>query len=100
MLKSSSPTSLYRSLLPPLPLSRVEKLENEAKSSLEKFEEITRKWTVAKMKEIPQDLRDSLSSQQQLCALLIEDKNKLIKELQQVVCVCVLVFINLFCLYV
>uniref|UniRef100_A0A673YZK7 Dynein regulatory complex subunit 1 homolog (Chlamydomonas) n=1 Tax=Salmo trutta TaxID=8032 RepID=A0A673YZK7_SALTR len=62
---------------------RVEKLENEAKSSLEKFEEITRKWTVAKMKEIPQDLRDSLSSQQQLCALLIEDKNKLIKELQQ-----------------
>ncbi|KAM9421780.1 dynein regulatory complex protein 1 [Salvelinus alpinus] len=62
---------------------RVEKLENEAKSSLEKFEEITRKWTVAKMKEIPQDLRDSLSSQQQLCALLIEDKNKLIHELQQ-----------------
>uniref|UniRef100_A0A8C8HBK5 Dynein regulatory complex protein 1 n=1 Tax=Oncorhynchus tshawytscha TaxID=74940 RepID=A0A8C8HBK5_ONCTS len=64
-------------------LSRVEKLENEAKSSLEKFEEITRKWTVAKMKEIPQDLRDSLSSQQQLCALLIEDKNKLIHELQK-----------------
>uniref|UniRef100_A0A8C8H7E1 Dynein regulatory complex protein 1 n=1 Tax=Oncorhynchus tshawytscha TaxID=74940 RepID=A0A8C8H7E1_ONCTS len=62
---------------------RVEKLENEAKSSLEKFEEITRKWTVAKMKEIPQDLRDSLSSQQQLCALLIEDKNKLIHELQK-----------------
>ncbi|XP_010902771.1 dynein regulatory complex protein 1 [Esox lucius] len=62
---------------------RVEKLENEAKSSLEKFEEITRKWTEAKMKEIPQDLRDCLNSQQQLCAQIIEDKNKLIHELQQ-----------------
>ncbi|KAJ8009536.1 hypothetical protein DPEC_G00089900 [Dallia pectoralis] len=62
---------------------RLEKLKNEAKSSLEKFEEITSKWTVAKRKEIPQDLRDCLNSQQQLCALIIEDKNKLIHELQQ-----------------
>ncbi|KAL0967736.1 hypothetical protein UPYG_G00256220 [Umbra pygmaea] len=62
---------------------RVEKMELEAMTSLEKFEEITRKWKVAKMKEIPQDLRDALNSQQQLCALLIEDKNKLIHELQQ-----------------
>ncbi|XP_072551936.1 dynein regulatory complex protein 1 isoform X2 [Salminus brasiliensis] len=62
---------------------RNEKLENEAKSSLEKFEEIIQKWTVAKAKEIPQDLRDALKSQQKLCALLIEDKNKLISELQQ-----------------
>ncbi|XP_066533462.1 dynein regulatory complex protein 1 isoform X2 [Hoplias malabaricus] len=62
---------------------RIEKLENEAKSSLEKFEEITRKWTVAKAKEIPQDLRDALGGQQQLCAVLIENKNKLIGELQQ-----------------
>ncbi|KAG7460801.1 hypothetical protein MATL_G00202740 [Megalops atlanticus] len=62
---------------------RVEKLENEAKSSLEKFEEITKKWTLAKEKEIPQDLRDALVSQQQLCALLIEDKNKLINDLQE-----------------
>uniref|UniRef100_A0AAR2IYV3 Dynein regulatory complex protein 1 n=1 Tax=Pygocentrus nattereri TaxID=42514 RepID=A0AAR2IYV3_PYGNA len=62
---------------------RVEKLENEAKSSLEKFEEVTRKWTAATAKTIPQDLRDALNSQQQLCALLIENKNKLINELQQ-----------------
>ncbi|KAL7888783.1 hypothetical protein AOLI_G00037570 [Acnodon oligacanthus] len=62
---------------------RVEKLENEAKSSLEKFDEVTRKWTVATAKTIPQDLRDALNSQQQLCALLIENKNKLINELQQ-----------------
>uniref|UniRef100_A0A3P8YSI1 Dynein regulatory complex protein 1 n=1 Tax=Esox lucius TaxID=8010 RepID=A0A3P8YSI1_ESOLU len=62
---------------------RVEKLENEAKSSLEKCEEIIRKWTVTKVKEFPQDLRDSLNSQQQLCARIIEDKNKVIQELQQ-----------------
>ncbi|KAJ8355578.1 hypothetical protein SKAU_G00183720 [Synaphobranchus kaupii] len=61
---------------------RIEKLESEAKTSLEKFEEITEKWTVARAKEIPQDLRDALVSQQQLCALLIEDKNKLINDLQ------------------
>ncbi|XP_067097803.1 dynein regulatory complex protein 1 [Osmerus mordax] len=62
---------------------RVEKLENEAKVSLEKFEEINNKWVVAKMKDIPQDLRDSLLSQQQLCGLLVQDKNNLITELQQ-----------------
>ncbi|KAI1897681.1 hypothetical protein AGOR_G00085770 [Albula goreensis] len=62
---------------------RIEKLEDEAKASLEKFEEITEKWTVARAKEIPQELRDALVSQQQLCALLIEDKNKLINDLQE-----------------
>ncbi|XP_026883481.2 dynein regulatory complex protein 1 isoform X2 [Electrophorus electricus] len=62
---------------------RIEKLENEAKSSLEKFEEITQKWTVAKAKQIPQDLRDALISQQILCGQLLEDKNKVIIELQQ-----------------
>ncbi|KAG9282476.1 dynein regulatory complex protein 1-like [Astyanax mexicanus] len=61
---------------------RNEKLENEAKSSLEKFEEVTQNWPVAKAKEIPQDLRDALKSQQQLCMLITEDKNKLINELQ------------------
>ena len=69
---------------PPLLASRVEKLENEAKVSLEKFEDINKKWMVAKMKDIPQDLRDSLISQQQLCGLLVQDKNNLITELQQV----------------
>lgn len=63
---------------------RREKLENEAKSSQEKFEEINRKWTDAKMKQTPLDLRDALSSQQQLCEQIIADKNKLISELQQV----------------
>ncbi|XP_076129293.1 dynein regulatory complex protein 1 [Alosa pseudoharengus] len=62
---------------------RLEKLEAEAKSSLEKFEEISKRWTGARLREIPQELRDALNSQTQLCATLIEDKNKLINELQQ-----------------
>ncbi|KAK7150871.1 hypothetical protein R3I93_011965 [Phoxinus phoxinus] len=62
---------------------RREILENEAKSSQEKFEEITRKWTDAKMKQTPLDLRDALNNQQQLCEQITADKNKLISELQQ-----------------
>ncbi|MBN3318963.1 DRC1 protein, partial [Atractosteus spatula] len=62
---------------------RTEKLESEAKTSIEKFEEITKKWTSARMKEIPQDLREALNMQQHQCALLIEEKNKLINDLQQ-----------------
>uniref|UniRef100_A0A8C1EYX5 Dynein regulatory complex protein 1 n=1 Tax=Cyprinus carpio carpio TaxID=630221 RepID=A0A8C1EYX5_CYPCA len=62
---------------------RRDKLENEAKSSQEKFEEITRKWTDAKMKQTPLDLRDAMNSQQQLCEQILGDKNKLISELQQ-----------------
>uniref|UniRef100_A0A673JWM0 Dynein regulatory complex protein 1 n=1 Tax=Sinocyclocheilus rhinocerous TaxID=307959 RepID=A0A673JWM0_9TELE len=62
---------------------RRENLENEAKSSQEKFGEITRKWTDAKMKQTPLDLRDALNSQQQLCEQILADKNKLISELQR-----------------
>ncbi|KAL2082211.1 hypothetical protein ACEWY4_022029 [Coilia grayii] len=62
---------------------RLEKLEAEAKSSLEKFEEISKKWSEAKVREIPQQLRDALKSQSQLCATLLEDKNKLIHDLQK-----------------
>ncbi|XP_032071985.1 dynein regulatory complex protein 1 [Thamnophis elegans] len=62
---------------------RVEKLENEAKANLDKFDEITAKWAKAKQKIIPQDLWEALNLQQQHCALLIEEKNKVISELQQ-----------------
>ncbi|MBN3290176.1 DRC1 protein, partial [Polypterus senegalus] len=62
---------------------RTEKLENEAKTSLEKFEDIRKKWASAKAKEIPQDLRDALNMQQRHCAQLIEEKSKIINELQQ-----------------
>ena len=63
---------------------RVEKLENEAKSSARKFEEITSKWALAKETTMPQELWQLLKQQQQQCALLLEEKNKVIGDLQQV----------------
>ncbi|KFO78303.1 Dynein regulatory complex protein 1, partial [Cuculus canorus] len=60
---------------------RVEKLENEAKSSTKKMEEIFSKWALAK-EMIPQELWQVLQQQQQ-CTLLLEEKNKLISDLQQ-----------------
>ncbi|XP_066234800.1 dynein regulatory complex protein 1 isoform X1 [Saccopteryx leptura] len=62
---------------------RLEKLENEVKTSQDKFDEITTRWDEGKRKKIPQDLWEILSTQQVHCAGLIEDKNKLISELQQ-----------------
>lgn len=62
---------------------RLEKLESEVKTSQDKFDEITAKWEEGKQKRIPQDLWDMLNTQQVHCAGLIEDKNKLISELQQ-----------------
>ncbi|XP_005400486.1 PREDICTED: dynein regulatory complex protein 1 isoform X2 [Chinchilla lanigera] len=62
---------------------RIEKLENEVKTSQDKFDEITSKWKEGRQKKIPQELWDMLNAQQLHCAGLIEDKNKLISELQQ-----------------
>ncbi|NXG36384.1 DRC1 protein, partial [Dromaius novaehollandiae] len=66
-----------------LKLQRVERLENEAKTNACKFEAITSKWAVAKEKTVPQELWELLNQQQQQCTLLLEEKNKLIGELQQ-----------------
>ncbi|XP_020769502.2 dynein regulatory complex protein 1 isoform X1 [Odocoileus virginianus] len=62
---------------------RLEKLENEVKTSQDKFDEITVKWEEGKQRRIPQELWEMLNAQQGHCAGLIEDKNKLISELQQ-----------------
>ncbi|KAM5254033.1 dynein regulatory complex protein 1 isoform 1-T2 [Hipposideros larvatus] len=62
---------------------RLEKLENEVKTSQDKFDEISAKWEEGKQKTIPQELWEMLNTQQVHCAGLIEDKNKLISELQQ-----------------
>ncbi|XP_057628838.1 dynein regulatory complex protein 1 isoform X2 [Chionomys nivalis] len=62
---------------------RLEKLENEVKTSQDKFDEITAKWEEGRQKRIPQELWEMLNTQQVHCAGLIEDKNKLISELQQ-----------------
>ncbi|XP_053057100.1 dynein regulatory complex protein 1 isoform X3 [Acinonyx jubatus] len=45
---------------------RLEKLENEVKTSQDKFDEITMKWEEGKRKRIPQDLWDMLNTQQEL----------------------------------
>ncbi|XP_075263922.1 dynein regulatory complex protein 1-like [Convolutriloba macropyga] len=63
--------------------SRAERLESEAKTALERFEEITKRWQAADMKEIPQDLHDLLMQQKSACDAMIEEKNKLIKEFQE-----------------
>ncbi|XP_040283024.1 dynein regulatory complex protein 1 isoform X1 [Bufo bufo] len=62
---------------------RVEKIDNEAKSSFEKFEDVTEKWLRSGERRIAQELWTLLNSQQQHCGQLIEEKNGLIGELQQ-----------------
>ncbi|XP_054617993.1 dynein regulatory complex protein 1 [Dunckerocampus dactyliophorus] len=62
---------------------RSEMLQNKAKSSQEKFEEITSRWSLAEQTVIPQELQETLTWQRLLCAELIEDKKKVIKDLQQ-----------------
>ncbi|XP_032040412.1 dynein regulatory complex protein 1 [Aythya fuligula] len=62
---------------------RLKKLENEAKSSAYEFEKIASKWALAEDVTVPQELWQLLNQQQQQCALLLEEKNKLIGELQQ-----------------
>ncbi|XP_061610019.1 dynein regulatory complex protein 1 isoform X2 [Phyllopteryx taeniolatus] len=62
---------------------RSELLEKDVKSSQEKFEEITARWALAEQVVVPQELQETLKWQQLLCAELIEDKRKVIKDLQQ-----------------
>ncbi|XP_037605950.1 dynein regulatory complex protein 1 [Sebastes umbrosus] len=62
---------------------RLGRLQNDLKSSQEIFEEITTGWSVAQLKVIPQELQEALNNQQQLCAAIIDDKKKLINDLQQ-----------------
>ncbi|KAL8576042.1 hypothetical protein ACOMHN_052060 [Nucella lapillus] len=62
---------------------RKEKLEQEAKSSAERFEEITKKWESSLQKEVPQSLHEMLLQQKRACDSMNDEKNKLITEFQQ-----------------
>ncbi|KAG7239652.1 hypothetical protein INR49_028588 [Caranx melampygus] len=62
---------------------RLERLENHMKISQEKFEEITKGWSIVKEKATLQELREARDRQQHMCTLLLEDKKKIINDLQQ-----------------
>uniref|UniRef100_A0A3Q3WWG5 Dynein regulatory complex protein 1/2 N-terminal domain-containing protein n=1 Tax=Mola mola TaxID=94237 RepID=A0A3Q3WWG5_MOLML len=62
--------------------SRLQRLQDEFKLSGDKFEEINEGWLLAKQKEIHQELQGALNKQEELCAALIEDKEKLIDDLK------------------
>ncbi|XP_064597310.1 dynein regulatory complex protein 1-like isoform X2 [Liolophura sinensis] len=61
---------------------RKEKLEQEAKTGSERFEEITKKWESALQKDIPQHLHEMLRQQKSSCDAMIDEKNKLISDFQ------------------
>ncbi|XP_052761400.1 dynein regulatory complex protein 1-like [Mya arenaria] len=62
---------------------RKDKLEQEAKSGAERFEEITKKWEQALQHSIPQSLHEMLMTQKTSCDAMIDEKNKLINDFQQ-----------------
>ncbi|KAK7467804.1 hypothetical protein BaRGS_00036948 [Batillaria attramentaria] len=62
---------------------RKDKLDQEGKSSAERFEEITKKWESALQKEVPQSLHEMLLQQKRACDAMNDEKNKLITEFQQ-----------------
>lgn len=61
---------------------RIEKVETDVTTSEERFEEIAQKWKPALGKTIPQELHDKLIEQKSACDAMIEEKDKLINELQ------------------
>lgn len=63
--------------------TRFEKLEAEANASIERFEEIMRRWNPALAKSIPQDLQEKLSEQKAACDAMRDEKDKLINDFQQ-----------------
>ena len=63
--------------------TRFEKLEAEANASVERFEEIMRRWEPALTKMIPQDLQEKLAEQKTACDAMRDEKDKLINDFQQ-----------------
>lgn len=62
---------------------RYDKLEAEVAAGSERFEEISKKWSKAKGVNIPQNLQGLLQEQKATCSAMIDEKDKLINDLQQ-----------------
>ncbi|CAF0771917.1 unnamed protein product [Adineta steineri] len=62
---------------------RKDRLEQDSKSSKEKFEEIIRNWEGARTKDISRELHEVLMAQKHACGTMLEEKNKLIGELEK-----------------
>ncbi|UJR28340.1 hypothetical protein I4U23_009582 [Adineta vaga] len=62
---------------------RKDRLEQDSKSSKEKFEEIIRNWEGARTKDISRELHELLMAQKHACGTMLEEKNKLIGELEK-----------------
>ncbi|GAA49524.1 coiled-coil domain-containing protein 164, partial [Clonorchis sinensis] len=60
---------------------RIEKLEYDATTGLDAFNKITEKWDTVRAGELPQEIREMLVEQKQQCTELVNEKNKLINEL-------------------
>lgn len=63
---------------------RLETLESENKITQEKFEVVAQGWSDALEIVIPQDLEEAINWQKGLCRVIIEDKERLVAELQNV----------------
>lgn len=63
---------------------RLETLERENEITQEKFEEVARGWSEALEIVIPQDLQEAINRQKGLCRVIVEDKERLVADLQNV----------------
>ena len=61
---------------------RREKLEAEVKASMERFEEITKRWDSAHALKVPQKLDDMMTNQRELINSMIAEKEKIIQTFQ------------------
>ena len=61
---------------------RRERLEAEVKASMERFEEISKRWDGANSLKIPQELNETMMSQRDLIDSMIAEKDKIIQEFQ------------------
>ena len=61
---------------------RREKLEAEVKASMERFEEITKRWDTAHSLKVPQVLDDMMTNQRELINSMIAEKEKIIQAFQ------------------